>query len=322
MTNIKDIAKLAGVSITTVSRVLNNHPYVSEDKRKKVQQIIEELEYHQNLNAVNLVKGKTFTVGVILPYIDHPYFQLIVAGIMDSAISKNYSVLICPTKYSRSEEIKYLNMLKGKQIDGFIICSRANHWDSITPFKEYGPIVACEQTDYIPCVFTDHYHAFRAGLEYLMKKGHTSIGYSTGRKKSFSSQMRSVAYTDVLKKAGYPIEKSWIFTDCLNMENGKQLVKKLIHIDNRPTALLVNGDEVAAGIMIQAKQEGMRIPEDLSIVGFDNYPFSEALDLTTIDQNLKEIGKHAFDLFFDGEDKKISIPFHLIERNTVKTHLS
>lgn len=322
MTNIKDIAKLAGVSVTTVSRVLNHHPYVSEEKRKKVQQIIEKLEYHQNLNAVNLVKGKTSTIGVILPYLDHPYFQLIVSGIMDASLARNYSVIICPTNYSRTEELKYLNMLKGRQLDGIIICSRANEWETIVPFKEYGPIVACEHTEQISCVFTDHYQAFLAGLDYLLKKGHSSIGYSTGRKNSISSKMRSKAYADALEKAGQPSRENWIFSDCLSMVDGKRLVKEFMELEHRPTALLVNGDEVAAGILIQAKKEGLCIPEDLSIIGFDNHPFSEALELTTIDQNLKEIGKDAFNMFFEKKEKSRSVPFDIIERKTVKTHLA
>jgi DNA-binding LacI/PurR family transcriptional regulator len=106
MSTIKDIAKLAGVSITTVSRVLNNHPYVKDEKRRKVLQVIEELNYQQNMNALHLVKGKTFMVGVILPYADHPYFQSIVGGIIKAATLSEIAVLLCPTNYSQIDEIK------------------------------------------------------------------------------------------------------------------------------------------------------------------------------------------------------------------------
>nr|WP_274521035.1 LacI family DNA-binding transcriptional regulator [Neobacillus niacini] len=123
MANIKDIAKLAGVSVSTVSRVLNNHPYVSEEKRKKVEKVIEELNFQQNLNAIHLVKGKTYTVGAIIPYIDHPYFQAMVGGIMENAFKHNFSVLCCATNYDQDEELKYLHMLKRKQLDGLHLFS-------------------------------------------------------------------------------------------------------------------------------------------------------------------------------------------------------
>lgn len=317
MSNIKDIAKLAGVSITTVSRVLNNHPYVKDEKRKKVLQVIEELNYQQNVNAIHLVKGKTFMLGVILPYADHPFFQSIVGGIIQAAASNKIAVVICPTNYSQIEELKYLEMLKKKQVDGIIICSRANKWDVILPFAEYGSLVACELTEEISCAYTDHYDAFSSALNFLIEKGHKSIGYSVARIDSTSSKTRFSAYHDVLTKNNLPINESFIFSDCLDIEDGKRIVKELIQLKERPTALLVTGDGVAAGVLLQAKVEGIHVPDELSIIGFDNQPFSEALELTTIDQHLKEIGEKAFDLFLHGKQQKICVPFEMVVRKTV-----
>lgn len=319
MANIKDIAKLAGVSISTVSRVLNNHPYVSEEKRKKVEKVIEELNFQQNLNAIHLVKGKTFTVGVIIPYIDHPYFQAIVGGIMENAFKHNYSVLCCATNYEQDEELKYLNMLKRKQLDGLIICSHSNNWETIIPYTKYGPIIACERFETLPCVYTDWYESFLAGLDYLIKKGHRNIGYCTGREHSFSSEMRYAAFKAALIKVNQPIQESWIFTDCYTMNDGKRIIKDLQNLNDLPTAILANGDEVAVGMITQAKMMGLKIPDEISIMGADNQPISEALDLTTLDLNIKEIGEQAFMQFYNGTNKNIKIPFNLVERNTVST---
>lgn len=161
MANIRDIAKLAGVSVTTVSRVLNGHPYVSEEKRQTVLEVVEKLNYSQNANAVHLSKGKTNIVGVILPYINHPYFDAMVGGIMEGALSHNYRVLLCQTNYNKNEEIKSLHMLKTKQLDGMIICSRSNEWEIIEQYATYGSMIACEGADNIgiSSVSTNHYGA-------------------------------------------------------------------------------------------------------------------------------------------------------------------
>ncbi|MDO7269299.1 LacI family DNA-binding transcriptional regulator [Shouchella clausii] len=317
MPTIKDIAKLAGVSITTVSRVLNNHPYVSEEKRIKVKTIIEELNYQQNFNAIRLVKGETLTLGVIIPYINHPYFQSMVGGVMEKAFENNYAVLCCATNYNKKIELNYLLMLKRKQLDGLIICSHANDWETILSFTEYGPIIGCEFVEEAPCVYIDHYDAFKSVLKYLIDKGHRNIGYCTGRKNSLSSKMRFSAFEDSLSKVNQKVSNSWVFTDCFTLNDGKKVIDKLYNEENMPTAILANGDEVAAGIIIQAKAHGIKIPEELSIIGLDNAPISEALGLTTLDLNIKSIGEQAFQLFFDGVNKKIKQPFHLVKRTTV-----
>ncbi|QKY70626.1 LacI family DNA-binding transcriptional regulator [Lentibacillus sp. CBA3610] len=319
MTNIKDIARLAEVSVSTVSRVLNNHPYVNDEKRNKVEQVIEELKFHQNLNAIHLVKGKTLTVGVIIPYIDHPYFQAMVGGVMKNAFMHNYSVLCCPTSYDKEEELKYLDMLKGKNLDGLIICSRSNDWNTIIPYTEYGPIVSCERFEKLPCAYTDHYDAFLTGINYLIEEGHRKIGYCTGRKYSLSSKMRYAAFKAALTKIDQPILDDWMFTDCYTMNDGKRIINKLRDLNSIPTAILTNGDEVAAGMISQSEMIGLKVPEELSIIGFDNNPMSEALGLTTLESNIKEIGEQAFTLFYTDSNEQVKIPFKLVKRHTVST---
>ncbi|WP_223067710.1 LacI family DNA-binding transcriptional regulator [Paenibacillus caui] len=319
MATIKDIAKLAGVSITTVSRVLNNHPYVNDEKRRRVEEIVRKLNYRQNLNAVHLVKGKTMTVGVLLPNIDYPYFQLMVGGVMEAAFRHQYSVICCPTAYNEEEELKYLFMLQRKQIDGLIVCSHANSWETILPFQEYGPIVACEYTNALPCVYTNHYAAFLDGMRYLRDRGHQNIGYCTARAGGASSGMRLSAYRRFSEETGMSANESWIFPECFTLEDGKRVIRHLMQMDHRPSAMLVNGDEVAAGMLVQARTDGLSVPGDLSIVGAGNQPFSEALELTTIDQNIKEIGRQSFALFLAGEPKQICVRHEIVERGTVRS---
>ncbi|MDA1763413.1 LacI family DNA-binding transcriptional regulator [Bacillus cereus] len=325
MANIKDIAKMAGVSVTTVSRVLNDHPYVSEEKRKVVIEIVEKLNYSQNANAVHLSKGKTNIVGVILPYINHPSFDAMVGGMMEGALAHNYRVLLCQTNYNKKEEMKSLHMLKTKQLDGLIICSRANDWEVIEPYASYGTIVACEDNDIsnISSVYTNHSAAFKLGMKYLIEKGYKKIGYCTGRKLGPSSQKRFDAYKNQLQSIDEEVNEEWIFTECFTLEDGVRVAHKLKEMLNLPEALIVAGDEVAIGVMTEVGKLGIQVPEDLAIIGFDNQPISQVLQLTTIDQNLKEIGKKAFEMFYrkisneSSKQEKVEIPYELVERSTV-----
>ncbi|AYY30071.1 LacI family DNA-binding transcriptional regulator [Bacillus cereus group sp. LD113LC] len=325
MANIKDIAKMAGVSVTTVSRVLNDHPYVSEEKRKAVIEIVEKLNYSQNANAVHLSKGKTNIVGVILPYINHPSFDAMVGGMMEGALTHNYRVLLCQTNYNKKEEMKSLHMLKTKQLDGLIICSRANDWEMIEPYASYGTIIACEDNDIsnISSVYTNHSAAFQLGMNHLIEKGYKKIGYCTGRKLGPSSQKRFDVYKRQLQSIDEEVNEEWIFTECFTLEDGVRVAHKLKEMQHLPEALIVAGDEVAIGVMTEAEKLGIQVPEDLAIIGFDNQPISRVLQLTTIDQNLKEIGKKAFEMFYrqtnaeSSKQEKVEIPYELVERSTV-----
>ncbi|PDY93559.1 LacI family transcriptional regulator [Bacillus anthracis] len=325
MANIKDIAKMAGVSVTTVSRVLNDHPYVSEEKRKAVIEIVEKLNYSQNANAVHLSKGKTNIIGVILPYINHPCFDAMVGGMMEVALAHNYRVLLCQTNYNKKEEMKSLHMLKTKQLDGLIICSRANEWETIEPYASYGTIVACEDNDIsnISSVYTNHSAAFQLGMDYLIEKGYKKIGYCTGRKLGPSSQKRFDVYKQQLQSIDEEVNEEWIFTECFTLEDGVKVAHKLKEMQHLPEALIVAGDEVAIGVMTEAEKLGIQVPEDLAIIGFDNQPISQVLQLTTIDQNLNEIGRKAFEMFYRqtsdecSKQEKVEIPYELVERSTV-----
>ncbi|MGF9873439.1 LacI family DNA-binding transcriptional regulator [Bacillus tropicus] len=325
MANIKDIAKMSGVSVTTVSRVLNDHPYVSEEKRKAVIEIVEKLNYSQNANAVHLSKGKTNIVGVILPYINHPCFDAMVGGMMEVALAHNYRVLLCQTNYNKKEEMKSLHMLKTKQLDGLIICSRANEWETIEPYASYGTIVACEDNDIsnISSVYTNHSAAFQLGMDYLIEKGYKKIGYCTGRKLGPSSQKRFDVYKQQLQSIDEEVNEEWIFTECFTLEDGVKVAHKLKEMQHLPEALIVAGDEVAIGVMTEAEKLGIQVPEDLAIIGFDNQPISQVLQLTTIDQNLNEIGRKAFEMFYRqtsderSKQEKVEIPYELVERSTV-----
>lgn len=192
MANIIDIAKRAGVSVSTVSRVLNNHPYVSESKRKAVQRVIDEFDYTPNRLAVDLVRKETRSIGVVMPYNNNQAFDQLLHGVLNRSVEHDYSVMVLPTKYDPEKELSCLNMLKNKQLDGIIITSRSNDWNAIIPYTKYGTIVACEFTDHpeIGCAYMDRYASFLDTFQLLKDKGHSRVAFTTARgEESASTQL-------------------------------------------------------------------------------------------------------------------------------------
>lgn len=325
MANIKEIAKLAEVSVSTVSRVLNNHAYVSDEKRKIVLEAIEHLNYSRNMSAIQLIKGKTNVIGVMLPFINHPYFTRLVEGISSQALEKNYQLMLCQTNYDENNEENVLDMLKMKQIDGVIICSVHLSLDHIEPYARFGPIVVCEDVgrSQVSSVFLNHYTSFYNGINYLIERGHRNIGYCLGRYSGLNSHMRRKAYLDALASIHETVREEWLFYQTYRIEDGVEVLRRLLQLKQRPTAMLVTSDQVAAGIIIEAKKNGLNVPEDLAVIGFDNQPIAEIFNLTTIDNQLYEMGCRAFNIAYDQimktrkEPECQELEYRLIERSSV-----
>ncbi|WP_409300715.1 LacI family DNA-binding transcriptional regulator [Peribacillus sp. SCS-155] len=319
MTNIKDLAKMAGVSVTTVSRVLNNYPYVSEDKRNAVLNAIQASNYQKNINAVHLSKGKTQLVGVVLPFSDHPYFAQLLNGIAKQALENNYKLVLFQTGYKESREREALQMLKQKQIDSLIICSRACDWDTINGYLSYGPIVLCEEIKEkeVSSTFVDHYKVFYEALEYLYGKGHRKIGYCIGRKSGTNSHKRELAYKDFHNKYKLAYRSDYIMDECLYFEDAEKVIKQIKELNTPPSALLVTSDQVAAGIVTCCRNQHINIPDEMAIIGFDNEPIAQMMNITTVEIPLLQMGKSLFLQAMNGDgrsNKEVSAK--LIERGT------
>ncbi|MFB5761330.1 LacI family DNA-binding transcriptional regulator [Paenibacillus medicaginis] len=313
MANIKDIAKLAGVSVTTVSRVINGHPYVSDDKRAAVLRAMKATNYERNINAVHLIKGKTNLIGVMVPSIKRPYFGLVVEGIAEEALKGNYKLVLIQTNYEEERELEALMMLKLKQIDALIICSKISDWDIVEEYAAYGPIIAFEDARgrNVSSIYIDHYKSFMEALTYLSGKGHRKIGYCLARKSGTSSRQREAAYRDFLKRSGESFDPDCVFYDAIHFEDGEWIVERLM------TSLLVTSDQVAAGILACCNEQNLQVPSKLAIVSFDNQPIAKVLNITTFAIPLTEIGRDLFRKVMTREFGQQEIPVKLIERLTV-----
>lgn len=329
MATISDVAKLSGQSKTTVSRVINNHPYVSDKKREMVLKAMEELGYTPNPSARRLRGQLTTTLGVIVPRIVNPFFSYLINSIEQSAYNKGYQVLMAQSNEDKEKELAFLKLLKTKQVDGIIMTSIENDWEIIEPYTRYGPILLCN--DYVeqekaPMIRLDQAKGAYIGAKHLVEKGHQKIAYCTGGlfDADGKGRDRNQGFQKALNEAGIKINPKWIFVDQHTIEDGKQVLKQLIEMDERPTAIFTGSDEIAAGIMIEAKEQGLNIPKDLAVVGFDDQPIAEIVDpkLTTIRQPVDQMGQKSVEIMIEMLDnpemkvKSYQLPIDLIIRQS------
>lgn len=318
MANIRQIAKEANVSVSTVSRVLNGHPYVSEEKRNAVEQVIKKHRYDRNINAVHLSTGKTFMVGVVVPFTNRPYFAALLEGMAEEAFQSRYKLVFIQTKYEESREVEALEMLKYRQVDALIICSRTCQLEVIEPYTQYGNIVLYEKTVHTKMsgTYVNHYAVFKQALTYLHAKGHDQIGYSIGRLEGTNSVQRATAYRDFLTEINQPYRSEYVFSHCFHFEDGAELMKQWSKLDVRPTALMLTSDQVASGAITAAREQGIQIGTELAVIGFDNQPISRIFQLTTVDMKLSEIGRKTFRQALAEEISQEEIEVKFIERGS------
>ncbi|MFC7393434.1 LacI family DNA-binding transcriptional regulator [Scopulibacillus cellulosilyticus] len=328
MPTIEDVAKLAGLSPATISRVINNHPYVSQEKKDLVFKAMKELGYVPNSNAQRLRKQKTETIAVLIERIANPFFSQLVESMDIIANENGYKLLICQTNNDKRKELEYLNLLKTKQIDALIFASIESEWSVVENFLQYGPIVFCNdfaESASVPIIYLDQYRSAYTGTKHLIDKGYTKLSYCGGSKLTCLGRDRKNGFMSAVEEAGLNILDQWWFKDALTIEDGKQILRKISVMDNPPDAIFTGSDEVAAGMIKEAKSCGIKVPGDLAVMGFDNQPIAELMEpgITTICQPVKQMGIQTMDVMIDLlvnkrklEHRFIQIPFHLVVRES------
>ncbi|WP_125565290.1 LacI family DNA-binding transcriptional regulator [Companilactobacillus insicii] len=316
MANIRDVAKLSGHSISTVSRVINELGYVSKNTRKEIEDAMEQLNYHRNDMARALSLGKTYRVGIVLPYVNHPYFQKLADSIITAAFARNYQATFLQSNYNQSQEIYFLDMLKHHAFDGLIFTSRSISFDKIVEYQKYGHIVCCEDTfDYpISCAFTDRKASFVDALEVLKDKGYSHIGVTISRSEntSQSALLTTQAYKEVF---GKEINDQLLYRESRTMFDGITATAQFLNYDKKLEVIFGNGDEIAAGAIRQLQEMHRR---DVEVIGQENLPISFLMNFSTIDHRLTDIGEEAFKLLFHDDVVKMPIPAKFIKRGRLE----
>lgn len=297
MSNIRDVANRAGLSVTTVSRVLNNRGYISAKTRKKVYQAMEELNYYPNELARSLYRQRSNFIGVIVPSVAHPFFAMLLQAIEYEAAQAGLKVLLCVSKQDTAKEIEYLRMLKGNKVDGIILSSRSSeihaHLDQALPFVTIDRILDSS----IPCVSGDNYAGGCLATEHLIRQGCRKLAHITGAPQlHLQANRRDEAFVNTCK--AHQIAPIVVATDELNFDrlDYYATIRQLL-TEHDIDGLFAGNDILAAQALQVAGQLGRQVPRDLKIVGFDDIPLASLTvpPVTTIRQPVAEMGKYAVD---------------------------
>lgn len=330
MATIQQVAKRAGVSVATVSRVLNNSPMVVDETREKVLKTIQDLNYNPNMIGRNLRRNATKIVMVLLPSISNPFYSKVVNGITSVARKNGYTVMICNTSADKSVELEYLDFLKYKLADGAILMSQELGEDSFLELAKSIPIVQCSEyceVPGVPYVAIDNFSAAYDAVKHLIDLGHRRIGLISSRVNYLSAVQRQAGYIKALQDAGVAFDPLLLKTGDYGFKSGMQCASQFISMQNRPTAVFAISDLMAIGAIKVFRQKGLRVPEDMAVVGFDNLSFSAMYDpeLTTISQPTFKMGCKAMELLLNringtnGETENMIMKYELVVReSTVK----
>lgn len=329
---IKEIAKLSGVSKSTVSRVLNNSEHVSDQVREKVKEVIDETGYVPNSLAKNLKRNQTDTIGVVLPKINTSTFSSAVEGISNIMYQKGYNLLLTNTKMNIEDEITYLRLLKEKRVRGIIFFATEITEEHLAVFAKIDiPIVIVGQDsskvlDY-PCVIQDDFNAAETIVSYLVKQGHKKIAYIGVKETDIAvGQLRKEAYLKVLRENSLKINNNYLYKGNFSIKSGYRGMKKILENSKElPTAVFAVTDRLALGAIKCLKDKGYNVPEEISIVGLGNSDISSWVvpEITTINYDHLKTGEKASRILLEsikGEVKKGKevMDFQMIVRNSVK----
>ncbi|PAB60067.1 LacI family DNA-binding transcriptional regulator [Anaeromicrobium sediminis] len=303
--NIKDVAKKAGVSVATISRVLNHPDTVSPTTKEHVLAIMKELNYTPNWFARGLNLNKTNVIALLIPNILNPIYTQIAKGVEDIAHQKGYNILLCNTEENESKEREYIEMLLKRKVDGLILtASLLNKKDINKIKKRETPLVMIGKNKSSAkenMVFTDYIVGAYEATKHLVETGYRKIAYISGVKHQIENIEKQIGYEKALKEFCLPVEKKYIIEGNNSIEGGYLAAKKLIQSKEIPEAIFAANDLMAVGAMDAIKTMGLRIPQDIAIVGFDNIDMSALVEpkLTTISQPVYKMGLIAARLLFD-----------------------
>lgn len=324
---IKDIAKLAGVSSATVSRVMNDDPGVSERLKRKVRKVIQETNYVPNTVGRTLRKSKSNMILVMLPTLSNPFYSKILKGIEERASQQGYGILVSITHLDVKIEKKYLIMLQTKQVDGGISFFSTLSLDELNSVARQYPLVqCCEYTDgaQLPRVMIDNRQAAYEATHYFISHGHSRIAMISGSFYQSSEQAREQGYKDALLEAGLTFDPQKIYKSNYKPESGMECCRALLNLSEPPTAILTVSDMLAIGAIRYLKKAGLQVGRDIEVIGFDNASITRVYDpaISTVAQPRYNLGTIAVDLAIEKindltcANKEIILPHQLILRES------
>ncbi len=300
---ISDVAKLAGVSKSTVSHVINDTRFVETETKDRVLQAISQLNYSPSKIAQSLTTKKTHTVGVIVSDITNHYFGELIRSIENILDVENYSLIVCNTDEQLERERAYLELLTSQQVDAIIAAATSQNWDElmITNLKNIPIVFLDRMFDEFgddAYVGANNYAGVYMGTEHLIRNGYEHIGILAGFQRLSSMRERLQGYKDALTSYGMPIRDEWIVYSELSVDAGCEAASQILSLANRPAALVINNNFLSLGALRCFRRLGLSVPQDIAIVGFDDHPWAAVSSppLTVIRQPVGLLGKTAAEM--------------------------
>ncbi|MGO1120609.1 LacI family DNA-binding transcriptional regulator [Rhodovibrionaceae bacterium A322] len=330
---IEDVARLADVSIATVSRVVHSPDKVAERTRLKVQEAIARSGYAPNVLARNLRRRSSGMILVLLPDIGNPFFSSILSGIESLARQAGYGVIIGNTDNRPDKEEVYLSYLRGNQADGVILLTgHLPHGATVADLPTLPPMVALSERvsgDVVPFVGIENVSAAQMATDHLLALGHRRIAHVKGPEGNILTDRRLQGYQQALQAAGIAPDAALVVPGAFSIESGRQAVELLWQQSPRPTALFCASDEIAIGALLELTRKGVSVPQEVSVVGFDDIQFASCTTppLTTLHQPREQMGQAAMSLLLEllADDRKggtrparapVLLPAELVQRQS------
>ena len=330
MATIEDVAHEAEVSVATVSRVLNNIGVVKAETAERVNLAIKKLSYTPNLAARNLRRNESRVILMQAPNFTNPYYSQILSGICDTSRQLGYITLVCNTYDNNGiREQTLTDLIDANKVDGTIMlaCNYDDYW--LNKYSDVYPIVHCSEhmdNTALPHVSIDNYTAAYDMAKYLIELGHRRIGFVGSENRFLSTRERYRGYCQALSDAGIPVRREYIEAGSVDysFQSGKAACRALLSLRDRPTAVFCISDVIAMGVIAQAQETGLNVPNDISVSGFDDVDYTTMFHpwLTTISIPCYEVGRKAM-LLLQGHmqkkpdlEKSIYLPHKLIVRES------
>lgn len=303
---IKDIGKMLGISTSTVSRALRGRPDVNPKTKQAVKDLAEKLNYQPNLVALSLVKKQTRTIGVIIPSFTTCFYSEAISGIQDVALDSGYHVMVCQTNESFESEKKNIDILLASRVDGFIASitketEKFDHFQNLINKKI--PLVMFNRVGNldVPKVMVDDYEGAYKATKHLIEVGCERIAHISGPSSLLICKNRLRGFLAAMNDSKKKVHENLVVYSDFSLESGMQCARELHQKSNRPDGIFAVCDTVAFGAIHEIKKQGIRIPNDIAIVGFTNEPMAPIIEpsLTTVSQPIYRIGQTAARMFID-----------------------
>jgi len=316
-TSITDLAKQLGLSVSGVSRALNNDSRISAATKQRVQELARQMNYQPNHLAAGLRKGKSKLLGVIVPYIDGRFFAVVIKGIELAASQAGFNVIICQSNEDVAHERQNIETLLSAQVEGILVSlSRTTHdFAHFEKVQQRGiPLVFFDRIllgTEVNAVLLDDYAGGFLSTEHLIEQGCRRIGHFTGPQHLGIYKHRRQGYLDALQKHGLPASEDLVvYCNTMTVETGRQAMEQLLHLPARPDAIFSSSDAAVAGALQVLEAHGLRAPDDVALTGFSNEMFTSLTKpmLTSVDQRCEQMGEAAVRLFLQLRQKEGSGP--------------